>query len=326
MTMRVLPLVAALSSLAAVPSDASPAGTPTRAEVPIREVLLPDGVRRYAVSLTIDGQPVEAQLDTGSTGLRVLARGLPARGALARGPSVRYSYGSGVELRGAKIDAAITIGSVVGTVGIERVDTVDCTDRKPDCPASRLTAAQYAIGGDGLAGQGFDAIIGTGLHADTVANPLLALGVRRWIVELPTARHAGRLVMNPTDEEIATYREFAVLGDSNQVAACLVRIIDRKRICGPAMIDSGASGLRVQGASAADLWTNGTPAAIALGDGNSVADFPIVIGRRDQASGMFAEPYRPGSNQITINLGLAPFFHWSVLFDAATRRIGVADR
>lgn len=326
MIMRFLPMSAVLWIIASVPSAASPPSAPVRTEIPIREVVLPDGVRRYAVSLTIDGQPVDAQLDTGSTGLRVLSRGLPAKAAAARGSSVHYSYGSGVELRGAKIDAALIIGSAAGTVAIERIDSVGCTEQKADCPAGQLTDAQYAIGGDGLAGQGFQAIIGTGLRADTVANPLLTLGVRRWIVELPQAGRAGRLVLNPTDEEIARYRQFVVLGDSNEIAACLVRVADRKRICGPAMVDSGASGLRVQGASPTEMWTNGTPAAIALGDGKGVADFPVVIGRRDQASGMFAEPHRVGSTQVTLNLGLAPFFHWSVLFDAETRRIGVADR
>ena len=52
-------------------------------EVPIREVVLSDGVRRYAVTLTVDGVPIEAQLDTGSTGLRILAPALSGKAASA---------------------------------------------------------------------------------------------------------------------------------------------------------------------------------------------------------------------------------------------------
>ncbi len=48
-------------------------------------------------------------------------------------------------------------------------------------------------------------------------------------------------------------REFAMLGDSNQLPACLVRTDSRKRICGPAMVDTGASGLRVQGAKTSEM-------------------------------------------------------------------------
>jgi hypothetical protein len=74
------------------------------------------------------------------------------------------------------------------------------------------------------------------------------------------------------------------------------------------------------------MWARGTPAAIVLGDASGNASFSVTIGRRDQASGMFAYPRRAGSDQTTLNLGLAPFFHWSILFDSEARKIGVAER
>lgn len=324
---RDLPTLLAVGLLlwGAAPLSAQPA---PRAELPIRAVVLPDGVRRYSVRLAIDGQPVEAQLDTGSTGLRVLKGGLSGAAATAGGASVRYSYGSGVELAGTRLSAAVEFaGLTAGPVPIERVDEVRCVERKPDCPAATLPATDYRIGGNGIAGQGFLAIIGTGLHADTVPNPLVALGIRRWIVDLPRdGEPQGRLVLNPDDGEVARFRQFGVLGDSNQVVACLVRTDRPKRICGPAMIDTGASGLRVQGGRPEEMWPRGTPAVIALGSGNDTVSFPVTIGRRDQASGMFAFPRRAGGDRTTLNLGLAPFFRWSVLFDADARRIGVAER
>lgn len=314
--------------LFAGPTPATAQAAGDRAEVPIRAVVLPDGVRRYSVRLTIDGQPVEAQLDTGSTGLRVLKTGLTGPAASARGTGVSYFYGSGVQLVGKKVPAAVGLAGLPAMpVPIERVETVGCTERKPECPAASLSVTDYRIGGNGIAGQGFVAIIGTGLHGDSVPNPLVALGVRRWIVDLPREGEAeGRLVLNPRTDEVARYRQFAVLGDSNQLSACLVRTDTAKRICGPAMVDTGASGLRVQGGKADEMWPRGTPAAIALGDAGGTVSFPVTIGRRDQASGMFAYPRRAGSDTTTLNLGLAPFLHWSVLFDADARRIGVVDR
>lgn len=310
-------------ALLASPAVARPAPA-ARVAVPIREVVLPDGVRRYVLTLTIGGAPVEAQLDAGSTGLRVLAAALP--GPAAKGSAASYSYGSGIEFAGTRVDADVAIGALAGRVPVQRIDRVGCTKRVPDCPATRMSAADYRIGGDGQAGQGFTAIIGTGLHADPVGNPLVALGARRWIIELPHDGMPGRLVINPDAAEVARYHQFAALGDSNQVAGCLVRTDTGQRICGPAMLDTGASGLRVQGGKSAEMWPQGTPAAIALGDGAGALSFPVVIGRREQASGMFAYPLREGSSAVTLNLGLAPFFHWSVLFDADARRIGVADR
>lgn len=317
-----------LFAIAAPTTPASAQAAGARAEVPIRAVVLPDGIRRYSVRLTIDGQPIEAQLDTGSTGLRVLKTGLTGPAASARGTNVSYFYGSGVQLVGTKVPAAVGFpGLAAMPVPIERVETVECTERKPDCPAATLSVADYRIGGNGIAGQGFVAIIGTGLRRDTVPNPLVALGIGRWIVDLPREGETeGRLVLNPSTDEVARYRQFAVLGDSNQVSACLVRTDTAKRICGPAMVDTGASGLRVQGGKSDEMWPRGTPAAIALGDAGGTASFPVTIGRRDQASGMFAYPRRAGSDATTLNLGLAPFLHWSVLFDADARRIGVVDR
>jgi hypothetical protein len=316
-----------LVSFAALAAPASAQTAGARAEVPIRAVVLPDGVRRYSITLTVDGRPIEAQLDTGSTGLRVLQTRVTGTVASARGPSVRYSYGSGVEFGGVKVSAPVGLGGLAGVVPIERVQTVSCTDRKPECPAAALSATDYRIGGNGIAGQGFLAIIGTGLRDDTVPNPLVALGAWRWIVELPRDGEAGgRLILNPSTDEVARYREFALLGDSNQLSACLVRTDNAKRICGPAMVDTGATGLRVLGGKADEMWPRGTAAAIVLGDAGGTASFPVTIGRRDQASGMFAYPRRAGSDVTTLNLGLAPFFHWSVLFDAAGRKIGVVER
>lgn len=324
-----LSLRAILLLAAAVPAMPAPAqAADARVEIPIRTVVLPDGVRRYAIRLTIDGQPVEAQLDTGSTGLRVLQTGLTGGVASAGGARVRYSYGSGVQLIGRKVPAEIGLGALpVAAVPIERVETVECTKRKPDCPAATLPAGDFRIGGNGVAGQGFMAIIGTGLRSDTVPNPLVGLGARRWIVDLPRPGETeGKLILNPGTEEVERYRRFAVLGDSNQIVACLVRTDTGKRICGPAMVDTGANGLRVQGGKADEMWPRGTPAAIVLGDAGGAAAFPVTIGRRDQASGMFPYPRRADSDGTTLNLGLAPFFHWSILFDADARRIGVIDR
>ena len=60
---------------------------------------------------------------------------------------------------------------------------------------------------DGLPDEGFKAILGTDMAPEKVANPLTAMGVRRWIVELPRPgeRGPGRLILNPTREETEGY-------------------------------------------------------------------------------------------------------------------------
>lgn len=58
----------------ALAATASPA-LAQRAELPVREVDLPNGDRRFAVTLTIDGKAEEAGIDTGSTGVTCPAPG-----------------------------------------------------------------------------------------------------------------------------------------------------------------------------------------------------------------------------------------------------------
>ena len=317
-SLRLLTLVL----LAAAPAVAQ------RAEVPIKRVTLSNGDRRYSVTVTVDGQPVEAGLDTGSTGLRILAASLPGSSG-ARGETVRISYGSGVEFTGAAVPVQLALGMLpAAKARVQRIDTVACTARVPDCAArEKVEAADYRIQGDGLPGEGFVAILGIGMRADPVGNPLAALGVRRWIVELPRPGDSGpgRLILNPDETEVARYRQFRFVGDTNQVAGCIVAAAPKTKLCAPAMIDTGAVGLRVQGGTADQILPNGTAAEIIVGDDRATASMPVTIGRRDQATAMRLYPARrPG--EVSLSFGIAPYFHWSILYDAEQRRFGLADR
>lgn len=297
-------------------------------EVPIKAVTLSNGDRRYAITLTVNGQPIEAGLDTGSTGLRILAASLPG-GAGLRGESVRISYGSGVEFTGPAVGVSLGVGALpTRKAKVARIDKVACVARVPDCAArEKVDAADYRIQGDGLPGEGFVAIMGIGMRADPVGNPLVALGVKRWIVELPRPGDTapGRLILNPDEAEVAKFRQFAFIRDTNQVAGCIVAADNSAKVCAPAMIDTGANGLRVQGGTEAQILPRGTPGTIVVGDERATASMPVVIGRRDQAAGMRLYPSRrPG--ELSLSLGIAPYFHWSVLYDADKHRFGLADR
>ena len=298
---------------------------PPRTEVPIKAATQPNGVKRYTVELVIDGRTIEAGLDTGSTGLRVMAAAVPTTTGRG-GIPVHRSYNAGVDLAGVALDLPVTLGGVSAPhLRIARVDRVTCVRRLPDCPAEGADPATFRIMADGIAGQGFVAIMGIGMAEDPVTNPLVQLGIHRWIVELPRPGDPmpGRLILNPRDDEIARYRQFALGGRGNMVAACIAAAPAFK-LCRPAMLDTGAPGLRVQGGTAADVLPAGTAAQIAIGDDTSMATMPVTIGRRDLASGMRLDPSPRGP--AALSLGVAPYLHWSVLYDADRRRIGVAER
>ena len=305
-----------LLALAVVPAPA----IAQRAELPMREVDLPNGDRRFAVTLTIDGQTEEAGIDTGSTGLRVLPRGLASDALAAKGARVTYGYGAGTAFEGQVVSVPVAAGGVSGSIRIMRIDTVGCYQTRPDCPASQVSPAQFGIQGDGLPGQGFAAILGIRLQHDTVDNPFEQLGAKRWLIELPTPAGApGRIVLNPTDEEIAGYARLRVDAQGD-TPGCLN---GPQKICGRAYFDTGAAGLRVIRAQAFQPWPNATPVTITVGEGSAAQSFHVIIGRRDQASALI---YAAGGDETQLSLGLAPYFHWSVLYDADRHEIGLKAR
>ena len=67
--MRSFGLALALVSAAEASAHAQ---EPVRAKVPIREVILSDGAHRYGVPITVGATQIEAGLDTGSSGLRIV--------------------------------------------------------------------------------------------------------------------------------------------------------------------------------------------------------------------------------------------------------------
>lgn len=326
--MRVALFLAAFLALcSAAPAVA---GSPiARVEVPIRRVVLSNGERRFVVTLRIAGREVEAGLDSGSTGLRVLPRALPPEAIGAKGEQVRYSYGSGVTFAGRAISVPVGIGASGDIpVRIQRVDKLGCKPEKPDCAGVRVPIETFGIQGDGLQGEGFAAILGVGLKDDPVPNTLQALGARRWIIDLPRPGDAapGRLILNPDDAEIATYRSVKMLSDDgNTIAGCIAFEAPEKPICGPARLDTGAPGLRVVDGGRHAPVAQGTPARLVIGDRSGGFGVDVVIGRREQASRLTFEQ-DPRFGQTQLFFGLAPYFAWSILYDPGARTIGLKAR
>jgi hypothetical protein len=190
-----------------------------RLEVPIYQRQLGDGMLRYWVPVTVGGSgPIEAMLDTGSIGLRVMVEAL--RGARYEDTGIERSrpFGSGVALRGPLVKAVVKIGvaSTEQPILLQVVRAVECTPKKPDCPASRLSHEDYRIGGDGLPKEGFSAILGLSMRAapvpEAAINPLTFIGDQAWIVQLPKPgdKQPGKLIVNPSEADRAGHRMMPV--------------------------------------------------------------------------------------------------------------------
>ena len=323
----------------ALAAAAPPPAAPPRAELPIKAVTLSNGAVRFAVPIRIGERTLDAALDTGSTGLRVLPGVLgPADAAAGDEPEV-YGYASGSRYEGVTGEAPVTLGAVRARAPLHLIRSIGCFVAYPRCPASRTTLEHYGIASDGLPDEGFKAILGTNMAPEKVANPLTAMGVRRWIVELPRPGEPGpgRLVLNPTREETEGYvmlpmsAPFSKMqggGLHDALPGCLSQVDGRARVCGPVLLDTGSSFLSVLNARPPGPWPPEVrAAALEFFDplGDVVARHVMTLGSREQATRLVwrQEPRAPGQ---LIFAGVAPYFAYSVLYDARRQAIGLKAR
>lgn len=334
-----LPLVALAGVLmTGVAASAEPT---QRVELPIKRVQLPDHTIRFSIMITVGGAPVEAMLDTGSSGLRLLPAAAPAGTVALTGRHSADTYGSGVRLVGEQGRATLGFGAVSVAAPVELTQTVECVAQKPDCPAAKLPMADYRIGGDGLAGQGFLAILGVGLRPSDTPNPLGHIGAGRWIVELPETNGdaPGRLILNPTPEEMAGFaiyqlepaaRNDAMDGPAwrdNRLPTCLTDLDTKAKACAPTLLDSGAVGFRfTRREEPAAPWPQGDHAALAFqfNGGLEVQDSFVVR----TAPGTAVRFARPTTDKFMegLNAGFYPFMAYDVLYDAKAGHIGLKAR
>ncbi|MGZ3344652.1 MAG: hypothetical protein ACXU82_08445 [Caulobacteraceae bacterium] len=306
----------------------------TRVEIPIREVVQSNGQHRYTIPITVGGVQIEAGIDSGSTGLRILPGVVPAAAEQGSGRRTSYSYDNGVEFDGVVVEADMTIG-VSGRVKFQQIDKVGCKPGLRTCQAVTVKPEAFGIQSGGLPNEGFKAILGINMATDVAPNPFMAMGVKRWIIDLPRPGEGkpGRLVLNPADAEVADYKLFHIddqFGDQrgglhDAIQACIVNNSNKRSYCGPTDLDTGAPGVQVAASDASDMWRPQTPVTIAFYDrGRAVIGAEFTVGQGPGTRLSFrAPPRRPETH---IYLGIMPYFAFSTLYDPAARTIGLKAR
>jgi hypothetical protein len=308
----------------------------TRSEIPIRETVLTDGVRRYGVPIRVGATMIEAGLDSGSTGLRILPGVLAAADAQASNTRETYAFESGASLTGQVGTGTLAIGELSAPASMELINLVGCGRNRPRCPASRLPVSQFGIMGDGLPGEGFRAILGVNMAEARIRSPLSAIGARRWIVEVPQPDSGmpGKLILNPADDELNGFVMLPILyrlslqqgGFHDAVTGCIVSDATGERICGALLMDTGADAIDIRGAGNYH-WPAGSAATLAFYDKEQlVAGEKITIDSPSHASHLAFGPAERGQKIITILAGLAPYFAFDVLYDPEKKVVGLKPR
>jgi hypothetical protein len=307
-----------------------------RTEIPINEVVLKDGIRRYVVSIKIGRTSVEAGLDTGSSGLRLLPKAVSDSDVVVQSSRTSETYDSGTKVSGFVARATVTIGEVSAGIPLQLIDDVRCTHEVPDCPASNVSISDFGLQGDGIPGAGFRAILGINTGPGDMGSTLASLGVSRWVVVLPRPNSTpGKLILNPRDDEVAGFARLPIAiefraqkdGIHDAVKGCILDEKAERKACGALMMDTGAPGIDiVNGGLGTIPWPNGTKAALGFFGAKKIAAGEyFIVGLRYHASRLTFSR-RPGVPDPIIYAGISPYFAFDVLYEPGSDRIGLKPR
>ncbi len=306
-----------------------------RVVVPIRQTVMQKGVIRYSVPIFVGHTRLNAMLDTGSTGIRVLPGATRPGDLSPTRQSATYSYGSGVKLSGVIAHAMVAVGGLRGAqpISVDDIKKIGCTHGKQHCIASRVSQQDYRFGGH--SGKGFEAIIGISLAPSSAANPLSALGAPAWIVILPKPGDArpGSLILNPNRADLAGFDNFQLdvtRKPLQALAACLTDLRSNRKVCAPTVLDSGTPSVNV------NLRRRGARFRLRRGDQAQMSfganagrlprvAFTVRAAGPDRVIVRAKAPKRAGQYPF-INAGILPYFTYDVLYDSAHNTLGLKPR
>jgi len=318
---------------------------PLPVTVPISQSVLADGDIRYSVPVRVgDSLTVPALLDTGSTGLHIM-RGYVFNDSFTdTGFASLYEFGGGDRLAGTVGTGVVTVGAVSTdeAVPFEVVTQASCAAFRPNCSAAMVAPSDYGIGGDGIAGKGFQAILGVSLTvqggASYAVNPLAHIGTRRWVIHLPEPGQDqdGALILDPDDADLQGFEMFKLQalpsggagldgGWADVLPGCLSDATNGHKLCGPAILDTGSPGViaDLAGGTTGPLWAQDDKAAMSFAADGQGPGFSFVVDR-NPGTGLLQEPAQGNATRLLD--GFLPFFYFDVLYDAADGEIGLRPR
>ncbi len=317
-------LVAGILAGSDVGSWAAPAAT---TDVPIIQTVTRNGARRYAVWLRVGDRTVQALLDTGSTGLRVLPTVVP--GAVT-GLPVEPVFGGKLYMKGLALKQEVEIGGRQGSVPIEVIDQIDCVEDQSGC-LGEATSDTFLIGGDGPT-EGYSAILGIGFSSRShdLPNPLEVLGAKSWTVELPRPydEAPGHLLLDPTRENANGFTMLPGEKRSDFLGCLRGPEPDMER-CGTVLLDTGAPILIVAGEDRKNttVWTDGAKLSLVLKALSQTITMDYRIGSElsPRAVVVTPPPIR-GIPDPLILAGFFPFLTHTILYDAIKHEVGLKAR
>ncbi len=151
-------------------------------------------------------------LDTGSSGLRILASALGSDTYQRTGTKLTETYDNGMVFDGEQATAIVAIGDAATPeeIFIDVVDDVSCSTSDPDCVASAGASALTDVGTMGIFGVGLRDYSGSTLFSPIAQLPA---AMQTYTVHLESDGTSGTLTIGPSATDLASYQFLPLVPD-----------------------------------------------------------------------------------------------------------------
>jgi hypothetical protein len=280
-------------------------------------------------------------LDSGSIGLRLLPRAVPGSAFRQTATESVYTFSNGVELRGNIGRTRVKLDGASGSrsTQVQVVRDICCSSLRPDCPAAQIRK-MGRIFGEGFAGMGFRAVLGTGLRASGVENPL-ARYADSWIIRLPLPGEElpGRLILGPDSHEKRGFLRFGLrehrlntsageaFGWHDVIPGSLITRGPRRVIAGPVALDTGAPWITVVSSRGGSPLPESRHARLNFEHPKQKAlDLRFPMNNLAIPGSRILMRAPDGRQWEGIRAGILPFHWFDVLYDSRRGAIGLKRR
>jgi predicted aspartyl protease len=151
-------------------------------------------------------------LDTGSSGIRILASALDPSVYQRTGTMLTETFDNGMVFDGEQATAIVAVGDAATplAIDIEVVDSVSCAPSTPDCVAAAGASALTDVGTMGSFGVGLRGYSGSTLFS---AIAQLPTAQQSYAIHLDSSGTTGSLAIGLGSDELASYQFVALTPD-----------------------------------------------------------------------------------------------------------------
>lgn len=295
--------------------------------IPLHVERADEGHARLGLPVQLDSKPVYLAFDTGTQGVRVLSKVLPAPQYPVTGADTSLTFANGAVVSGPLARLPV---SVIGTRPVEitaqTVNDVRCQRNQKHCLAMDGYTGEFGYAFSGIFGAG----AGAGqANDDCCTQPLRALPEnigQRYLVHANFANPF--VILSPSTgltHDFTLVPMSAAQNGAMQWPMGCVQVGDKMRFCAPVVFATGSTEMIRVETDKTPNWTDDGDENDVLAQGNY--DVALGLGswvHRYNGAQVTVAKTKPGANRIVI--GLTAMQNLDVLLDFRNGQLGLLAR